>query len=150
MGIRLNGISTPFGGVQWEYTDEGQQYDFEKSILRSRKLSVFISSMCGDNGKYDKVRNTLKKKIEETQLAEVYLFEDEPASTLPAEKHYIWSLEDSDVGIFLIDNADGVSQGVQKEINAARKNNIKSLFYFCDETSKELLPKVKQYINSMI
>lgn len=23
MGIRLNGISTPFGGVQWEYTDEG-------------------------------------------------------------------------------------------------------------------------------
>ena len=28
MGIRLNGISTPFGGVQWEYTDEGQQYDF--------------------------------------------------------------------------------------------------------------------------
>lgn len=30
MGIRLNGISTPFGGVQWEYTDEGQQYDFEK------------------------------------------------------------------------------------------------------------------------
>lgn len=36
MGIRLNGISTPFGGVQWEYTDEGQQYDFEKSILPSR------------------------------------------------------------------------------------------------------------------
>lgn len=86
MGIRLNGISTPFGGVQWEYTDEGQQYDFEKSILPSRKLRVFISSICGDNGKYDKVRNTLKKKIEETQLAEVYLFEDEPASTLPAEK----------------------------------------------------------------
>ena len=137
MGIRLNGISTPFGGVQWEYTDEGQQYDFEKSILPSCKLSIFISSMCGDNGKYDKVRNTLKKKIEETQLAEVYLFEDEPASTLPAEKHYIGHLEDSDVVIFLIDNADGVSQGVQKEINAARKNNIKSLFYFCDETSKE-------------
>lgn len=93
--------------------------------------------MCGDNGKYDKVRNTLKKKIEDTQLAEVYLFEDEPASTLPAEKHYTGHLEDSDVCIFLIDNADGVSQGVQKEINTARKNNIKSLFYFCDETSKE-------------
>lgn len=137
MGIRLNGISTPFGGVQWEYTDEGQQYDFEKSILPSRKLRVFISSICGDNGKYDRVRNALKKKIEDTQLAEVYLFEDEPASTLPAEKHYTGHLEDSDVCIFLIDNADGVSQGVQKEINTARKSNIKSLFYFCDETSKE-------------
>lgn len=63
MGIRLNGISTPFGGVQWEYTDEGQQYDFEKSILPSRKLRVFISSICGDNGNMTESVMHLKRRL---------------------------------------------------------------------------------------
>lgn len=42
---------------------------------------MFISSICGDNGKYGHVRAELKKAIEETGLANVYLFEGEGAAT---------------------------------------------------------------------
>lgn len=37
----------------------------------------------------------------------------------------------------MIDNADGVAAGVQKEIDTVKRHNIKSLYYFCDETTKE-------------
>ncbi len=55
-------------------------------------------------------------------------------------KNVAWSLEDSDICIFLIDNGDGVPKGVQKEIDCAKKYKIKSLYYFCDETTKEKTP----------
>ncbi|MDE7172403.1 MAG: hypothetical protein K2O11_11105 [Oscillospiraceae bacterium] len=87
--------------------------------------------------KYDKVRTELKSTIEATQLAEVYVFENKGASTLPAGNHYTWALEDSDICIFLIDNADGIKPGVQAEIDTVKKYNIKALYYFCDETQKE-------------
>lgn len=137
MGIRLTGISTPFGGAEWEYTDTKNNIEYTSpfSIIPDQKIKVFISSICGDNGKFDRVRINLKKAIEETQLADVYLFESEEASSLSAQNHYIWSLEDCDVCIFLIDNADGVTAGVQKEVDTARRCNIKSIYYFCDETS---------------
>ena len=48
-----------------------------------------------------------------------------------------WALEDSDICIFLIDNADGINSGVQAEIDIVKKHNIKALYYFCDETQKE-------------
>ena len=99
------------------------------------KIKVFISSICGVE-KYDKLRTVLKQQIEETNLADVYLFEATGASTLTAQQHYVWELEDSDVCIFIIDNLDGVPTGVQKEIDAAKKHNKKSFFYFCDEQSK--------------
>ena len=99
-------------------------------IKPERKIKVFISSICGDKAKYDRVRAELKEAIESTNLAEVYLFEDRGASTLTAGSHYTWALEDSDVCIFLIDNADGVTAGVQKEGDTARRCNIKSIYYF--------------------
>lgn len=37
----------------------------------------------------------------------------------------------------LIDNADGIKQGVQAEIDVVKKYNIKALYYFCDEIQKE-------------
>lgn len=46
-------------------------------------------------------------------------------------------MEDSDICIFLIDNADGIKPGVQAEIDTVKKRNIKALYYFCDETQKE-------------
>ena len=100
------------------------------------KIKVFISSKCGEK-KYDRIRNELKNMIEATQLAEVYLFEDKGASTVSAEEHYVWHLADSDVCIFLIDNKDGIPDGVQKEIDIVQKHGIKALYYFCDEFSKE-------------
>lgn len=51
--------------------------------------------------------------------------------------HYILALKDSDICIFLIDNADGIKAGVQAEIDTVKKHNIKALYYFCDETQKE-------------
>lgn len=137
MGVRLTGISTPIGGLEWEYTDK-KEIITPYPIVPDRKIQVFISSICGDNGKYDNVRLKLKSAIEETKLADVYTFEGKDASTLTAEAHYTLALENCDVCIFLIDNADGIRQGVQDEIDTAKRCNIKSLYYFCDETQKEM------------
>ena len=60
MGIRVTEISTPFGGVAWEYTDKPEAPALP-SLQPGRKIEVFISSICGDNGKYDRVRAELKK-----------------------------------------------------------------------------------------
>ncbi len=105
-------------------------------IIPGQKIKVFISSICGVE-KYDKVRKELKDAIEKTQLADVYTFENEGASTLPAGDHYKFALEDSDVCIFLIDNADEITTGVQEEIDIVKKHNKKALYYFCDETQKK-------------
>lgn len=135
MGLRLTGISTPVGGLSWEYTKADEKIA-PLMTSPSQKIKVFISSICGVE-KYDKVRAELKRSIEVTQLADVYTFEGKGASTLPAGAHYTWALEDSDICIFLIDNADGINPGVQAEIDTAKKYNLKALYYFCDETQKE-------------
>lgn len=108
MGIRLTGLSTPVIGAEWEYIDKKNTVKETTPSLRiksNHKIKVFISSQHGDNGKYDCVRSQLKKTIEETGLADVYMFEQEAASTLTVRKHFSWGLEDSDLCIFLIDNA---------------------------------------------
>lgn len=135
MGIRLTGISTPVGGLSWEY-EKSEEKSVPLPISPGQKIKVFISSICGVD-KYDKVRAELKKAIEDTQLADVYTFEGKGASTLPAGAHYTMALEDSDICIFLIDNADGINPGVQAEIDTVKKHNIKAMYYFCDEAQKE-------------
>lgn len=135
MGIRVTGISTPVGGLSWEYTKSEKQ-NIPLIISPGQKIKVFISSICGVE-KYDKVRSELKSTIEATRLADVYIFEDKGASTLSAGNHYTFALEDSDICIFLIDNADGIKPGVQNEIDIVKKYNIKALYYFCDENQKE-------------
>ena len=109
MGIRLTGISTPIIGAEWEYTDGTKEQAKPLYINPDQRIKVFISSICGDKGKYDRVRASLKRLLEETKMVDVYLFEQEEASTLTAEQHYLWALEESDVCIFLIDNDDGVT-----------------------------------------
>lgn len=139
MGIRLTEISTPLGGIGWEYANKTEK----KEVLPLRTLQprqiikVFISSICGDKGKYDRIRAELKKAIEDTGIAQVYLFEAEGAASIPAGAHYSYNLEDCDICIFLIDNADGIKSGVQKEIDIVKRNSIKALYYFCDETKQE-------------
>ena len=139
MGIRITEVSTPLGGIAWEYTSKAEEKEIPllPALQPGRKIEVFISSICGDHGKYDHVRAELKKLIEETGLANVYLFEGEGAASIPAGSHYVFALEDCDICIFLIDNADGITPGVQKEIDTVKRNNIKALYYFCDETKKE-------------
>lgn len=115
-------------------------------IIPEQKIQIFISSACGDEPekqKYKLVREALKALIESTGFAKAYVFESEGASTTSAGQHYTFALEDCDVCIFLIDNSDGVPPGVQKEIDTAKKHGIKSLFYFCDQSSKAETPLQK-------
>lgn len=128
-------IGAPINGLEPNHATTELQIPMHL-MQPKHKIQVFISSICG-NDKYDNVRSQLKQLIEGTQLATVYLFEGEGASSLQAGSHYLYALEDSDVCIFLIDNADGITQGVQKEIDLVKKNNIKALYYFCDENQKE-------------
>lgn len=139
MGIRVTSINTPVGGVSWEYTGK-KQSSMPLTLIPEQKIKVFVSSICGDKGRYDKIRAELKQEIERTNLATVYLFEAKGAATISAGEHYTYALEDSDICIFLIDNADGIASGVQNEIDTVRKRNIKALYYFCDETSTEKTP----------
>ena len=137
MNFRINGLNTPLGGITWEYKDKEEEKDaITPSIFPSQKVKVFISSICGVE-KYDNVRAELKGMLERTQFFDVYTFESKGASSISACNHYKWALEDADVCIFLIDNEDGITSGVQKEIDTVQKYNIKALYYFCDETKKE-------------
>lgn len=158
MGIRPTGFSTPLFGIDWEYT-EGKLFGLHKKkkmqvyddnvIMESddeinhidapypeRKINVFISSICGVE-EYDNMRASLKISLEATGIIKVYMFEAAGASTLSAQDHYLLNLEESDICIFLIDNADGITSGVQREIDMVKQNNIMALYYFCDETSSE-------------
>lgn len=115
-------------------------------IVPKQKIKVFISSACGEEDwkqKYNRVREGLKKLIEGTGFAEVYVFESEGASSMPAGKHYLYALEQCDVCIFIIDNNDGITPPVLKEINTAKNRNIKSFYYFCNEFSEEKTPLQK-------
>ena len=42
MGVRLTGISTPVGGVSWEYT-KGAERSAPLSIFPRQKIQVLIS-----------------------------------------------------------------------------------------------------------
>ena len=99
------------------------------------KIKAFVSSQSGTN-KYDNIRKTLKKLLEDTGLVQVYLFEDSHASTLDVEDSYLGKLEDNDVCIFLIDNKDDASEGVLKEHLRAQNLQKKSIYIFCDENEK--------------
>lgn len=115
-------------------------------FIPKQNIQIFISSACGDEPekqKYNFVREALKVLIESTGFAKAYVYESEGASTTSAGQHYTFALEDCDVCIFLIDNSDGVPLGVQKEIDTAKKHGIKSLFYFCDQSSKAETPLQK-------
>lgn len=117
---------------------EGRKNDdniIETFVKPRYKIKVFISSICGKK-KYDKIRAELKTYLEATGIMTVYAFESSGASTLPAKDHYLLGLKDSDVCIFLIDNKDGIPQGVQNEIDCVKNNNIFALYYFCDESRK--------------
>ena len=99
------------------------------------KVKVFISSKCG--GRYNIVRKALKRLLEESNIATVYTFETSGPSSQNVVPSYISELEDSDLCIFLIDNADGIPDPVLTEYKRARQFDKKSIYLFCDENEKE-------------
>lgn len=133
--IRPTSFSTPLFGLSWEYRDEERRIH-DDAVQLEQKIRVFISSIC-DQERYLTARASLKRCLQRNPLIAVYLFEDDGASTMSAEASYINELLASDVCIIFIDNADGISSGVQKEIDAVRESNKPALYYFCDERSHE-------------
>lgn len=65
MGIRLTEISTPLGGIGWEYANKTEKKEvLPLCTLQPRQIiKVFISSICGDKGKYDRIRAELKRQL---------------------------------------------------------------------------------------
>ena len=100
-----------------------------------RKLTVFISSKI-DN-RYKPIRHALKTLLMETGLvSSVYAFEQE-ASSQNTQGAYLSEVSKSDICIFLIDNADGVSDAVYCEHKQAVSTGIHRLYFFCDELTKD-------------
>lgn len=116
-------------------------------IKIKNKIKVFISSKCGVE-KYDKLRNELKKLLENTGFINVYLFEESMASSRNVVDSYLSKLEDSDVCLFLISNEIEVPMGVVKEYKTALRSNIKSIFIFCNDDSKEITSIQKEILSS--
>lgn len=135
MPIKINGINTPFGGISWDNIEDKKRLN-SLQIPPVSKIKVYISSIHGVK-KYKKARKELKKSIEATQLADVYICEERKGFIFSKKVDYKFSLEESDICIFLIDNVDGVTPDVQAEIDIVKKNNIKAIYYFCDEKRKE-------------
>ena len=103
-----------------------------------RKITVFISSKIDE--RYKLVRYALKTLLMETGLvASVYAFEQE-ASSQNTQGAYLSEVSQSDLCIFLIDNADGVSDAVYKEHKQAINTGIHRLYFFCDERIKDEIP----------
>ena len=102
-----------------------------------RCIRVFISSSCGDKGRFDEMRGKLASLLDETMVFAAYTWEREGASSSCAGDNYIAELNDSDIAVVVVDNYVGVTTGVQKEIDQIRKTNKRALFYFVSELSEE-------------
>lgn len=96
------------------------------------EIKVFISSRCGVD-RYDEVRAELKQMLEDTGFISVYLFEDGIGTTMTAQQDYLYSLDDSDVCIFLVDNKDNVTPPILAEMKRAKDFPKKSIYLFCYE-----------------
>lgn len=132
-------------------------------MRNKEKIKIFISSKCGGErinydklveaessdkkavaGKairtsYDLIRRALKTSLEETGLFEVYIFEDDYASTSAAGDDYIIELDKSHVCLFLIDNFDEkISEGLLNEITRAQKTNKKSFYLFLNDPNRKI------------
>lgn len=107
----------------------------------NRKINVFISSGCGDGegkDRYNLIRNDIKFRLESLGYVQTYIYEaDYCASTKQVKSAYLDELDDSDLVIFLIDNADGVYEGVRNEYQRAKVKGKRCFYIFCDENSKE-------------
>lgn len=101
------------------------------------KIKVFISSQCGIE-KYDIVREALKRRLEDTGVIDVYLFEATGAYSSTAMESYLGRLDDCDIILFLIDNEDSICpEGVMKEWKRANDLQKKSLYVFLNDKTKD-------------
>ncbi len=101
-------------------------------------IIVFISSKC--DGKYREMRKRLSKLINDSPLMNSICYEEEGSRSVKSEEFYVNHVKSCDVCLIIIDNEDGISPSVLKEIDTARKHNKKCLYFFCTENSSEKTP----------
>lgn len=103
-----------------------------------RKIRIFLSSHCGDCGRFDSMRKEVAYALEGdgTTPFQVYLWGRNGASTEQAGSRFLSELADCDLVVFVVDNERGVTPGVQKEIDQAIRFNKRCLYYFCSEYSQ--------------
>ena len=107
--------------------------------FNGNKVKVFISSKCG--GRYAPVRSALNLLLEESGIADVYVYELAHGSTQDNKSAYLDEVKKSEVCIFLIHNADAVADGgirpaVLDEYRCAREWKKRCVFAFCDEPNE--------------
>lgn len=85
--------------------------------------------------KYTFARRELQLLLESTGLFEVYNYETEHASASMNREGILQVLAEHDSIVFLIDNKDGISEGVDLENKYAIKNNLRRYYFFCYESS---------------
>lgn len=110
-------------------------------------LSVFISSKCG--GKYSIARKALETLLKSTGLVEVYVFENESASSEDTQSAYLEYVDQSNLCIFLVDNQDGAPPAVLSEEKRAKDESLRLLYIFCDEFEKRPTPMQESIKNSL-
>lgn len=109
----------------------------ENIIIKSNnEINIFISSN-GTDEDFLIIRENLKKRIEDTGIAQVYLFEQSSASTLDAEPYYTFNVDTSDICVFIINNAEEIPEGVMKEYNRAKAIDKKSYISFLEMIKME-------------
>ena len=111
----------------------------------ANKVSVFISSKCDNeddvqNGriKYGVMRKALKLLLEETNMCNVYVFEEGKATSYNVVNSYMDPLADSDLVIVIVDNKDGITDATLKEVGRVKALNKKCIYIFCDEREKNI------------
>lgn len=108
------------------------------SAMIKHPLRVFISSKCG--GKYSIARKALETLLKSTGLVEVYVFENETASSEDTQSAYLEYVDQSNLCVFLVDNQDGASPAVLSEEKRAKDKSLRLLYIFCDEFEKTPTP----------
>lgn len=98
-------------------------------------IKVFISSKC--DGKYREMRKRLSKLINDSPLMNSICYEEEGSRSVKSEEFYVNHVKSCDVCLVIIDNEDGISPSVLKEIDTAKKHNKKCLYFFCTENSSD-------------
>lgn len=102
------------------------------------KLKVFISSAVDNEGEnlFSKMRKRVKDELESMGIFNVYIYEEGFGTSKNVVDDYLDEIADSHVCLFLINSADGVPDGVQKEIDEARKLNKPQIYIFNHENAK--------------
>lgn len=106
----------------------------------TNRVKVFISSMCDRKGelKYGVMRKALAFLLEETNMCEIFVFEEGGATSYNVVNSYMDPLADSDLVIVIADNKDGITLATMNEINRARALKKKCIYIFCDQREKNI------------